>query len=71
MIPLRPVIRQFTRYVTPKRSFAAISRTVNSIEELLQIQNENIFFICQRGIADDDYEANFVKGCEYYEKKYE
>ena len=71
MIPLRLVIRQFTRFVTSKRSFAAISRTVNSAGEHLQIQNENNFFICQRGIADDDYEANFVKGCEYYEKKYE
>ena len=70
MISLRPVIWQFTRYVTPKRSFTAIARTVNSAEEFLQIQNENNnnFFI--RGIANDDYEENFVKGCEYYEKNY-
>ena len=71
MISLRPVIWQFTRYVTPKRSFTAIARTVNSVEEFLQIQNENNnnFFI--RGIANDDYEENFVKGCEYYEKNYQ
>ena len=70
MISLRPVIWQCTRYVTSKSSFTAIARTVNSVE-FLQIQNENNNNFSIRGIANDDYEENFVKGCEYYEKNYQ